>query len=166
MPRMSYPDARYLADAGVASAKFRPDGHSPEISNPSGTTTHYLATGESTGGKFGLYRWEMGPTPSGPDPHFHRTISESFYILSGTIRLYDGTQWIDGTPGDFLFVPEGGIHGFRNESGEPATMLILFAPGAPREDYFETLADAARREALRDEHVAAEFYRRHDTYWV
>src|SRR6188768_4137455 len=91
MPRMSYPDARYLADAGVASARFRPDGHAPEISNPSGTTTHYLATGESTGGEFGLYRWEMGPTPSGPDPHFHRTISESFYILSGTIRLYDGT---------------------------------------------------------------------------
>jgi mannose-6-phosphate isomerase-like protein (cupin superfamily) len=108
----------------------------------------------------------MGPTPSEPDPHFHRTISESFYILSGTIRLYDGTQWIDATPGDFLFVPEGGIHGFRNESGEPATMLILFAPGAPREDHFETLADAARREALDDERVAAEFYERHDTYWV
>ena len=34
--------------------------------------------------------------------------------------------------GDFLFVPEGGIHGFRNESGAPASMLLLFAPGAPR----------------------------------
>jgi mannose-6-phosphate isomerase-like protein (cupin superfamily) len=97
----------------------------------------------------------MGLTPSGPDPHFHKTISESFYVLSGTVRLYDGTQWIDATPGDFLFVPEGGIHAFRNESGEPATMLILFAPGAPREDYFETLADAGRRVALRDEHVYA-----------
>ena len=29
------------------------------------------------------------------------------------------------------------MHGFRNESGEPASMLILFTPGAPREDYFE-----------------------------
>jgi mannose-6-phosphate isomerase-like protein (cupin superfamily) len=166
MPRMSYPEARYFADAGVASGRFRPDGHAPEISKPGGTTTHYLATGQSTGGEFGLYRWEMGPTPSGPDPHFHRTISESFYILTGTVRLFDGIQWIDATPGDFLFVPEGGIHGFRNESGEPATMLILFAPGAPREDYFETLADAARRETLRDERAAEEFYRRHDTHWV
>ena len=67
--------------------------------------------------------------------------------------------------GDFLYVPEGGIHGFRNESGEPASMLILFAPGAPREDYFETLADAARREAM-DEAAWQEFYRRHDTYWI
>jgi mannose-6-phosphate isomerase-like protein (cupin superfamily) len=163
---MSYPDPRYFADSGEASATFRPVGHAPEIANPRGTTTHYLATGESTGGTFGLYRWEMGPTPSGPDPHFHKTISESFYILSGTVRLNDGIKWMDATPGDFLFVPEGGIHAFRNESGEPATMLILFAPGAPREDYFETLADAARREALRDEQAAAEFYRRHDTYWV
>jgi hypothetical protein len=45
-------------------------------------------------------------------------------------------------------------------------MLILFAPVAPREDYFETLADAARREALGDEVTAAEFYSRHDTYWI
>ena len=37
----------------------------------------------------------------------------------------------------------GGIHGFKNESGELALMLLLFAPGAPREEYFETLARAA-----------------------
>jgi hypothetical protein len=31
-------------------------------------------------------------------------------------------------------VLEGGLHGFRNESGEQASMLILFPPGAARED--------------------------------
>ena len=30
-------------------------------------------------------------------------------------------------------------------------MLLLFTPGAPREDYFETLADAARRDAMDDD---------------
>ena len=67
-----------------------------------------------------LYRWEMGARRSGPDPHFHGSISESFYLLT---------------------------------------------PGAPREDYFETLADAAHREAMDDEARAA-FYLRHDTFWV
>lgn len=162
---MSYPEARYVGDTGDVRARLRRDGHEPEVSSPSGTRTHYLATGASTDGEFGLYRWEMGPKPSGPDPHFHKTISESFYILSGTVRLYDGAKWIDATPGDFLFVPEGGIHAFRNESGEPASMLLLFAPGAPREDYFETLADTARREALTDEE-RREFFLRHDTYWL
>lgn len=44
-------------------------------------------------------------------------------------------------------------------------MLLHFAPGAPREDYFETLADATRREAMDDE-ARAEFFLRHDTYWI
>ena len=36
-------------------------------------------------------------------------------------------------------MPEGGVHGFRNDD-EAASMLILFAPGAARERYFEELA--------------------------
>ena len=62
-------------------------------------------------------------------------------------------------------MPEGGIHAFRNESGEPASMLILFAPGAPREDYFETLARVAEGLVLSDEEKTA-FYLRHDTFWT
>jgi mannose-6-phosphate isomerase-like protein (cupin superfamily) len=111
---------------------------------------------------FGLYRWDFKGPPSGPDPHFHRSISESFYVLSGTVRLYDGDKWVDGRPGDFLYVPEGGIHGFRNESGEPASMLILFAPGAPREDYFERVATTGQMS----EADRTEFYLRHDTFWT
>jgi len=56
---------------------------------------------------------------------------ESFYVLSGAVRLYDGRAWIEGCAGDFLFVPEGGIHGFFNDADEAASMLILFAPGPP-----------------------------------
>jgi hypothetical protein len=44
-------------------------------------------------------------------------------------------------------------------------MLLLFTPGAPREDYFETLADAARRESMSAEDWT-DFYVRHDTFWV
>ena len=161
---MSYPEPRYDGDPGLANATFRPAGHEPEVTYPSGGTAHYLATGDSTSGQFGLYRWEMSATPSGPMAHFHRTISESFYVLAGTIRLFDGRQWIDGQPGYFLFVPEGGLHAFRNESGEPASMLILFAPGAPREDYFETTARLAAGLEMTDEEKTA-FYLRHDTYW-
>jgi mannose-6-phosphate isomerase-like protein (cupin superfamily) len=161
---VSYPEPRYLGEPGLVNATLRPADRAPELTYPSGGTAHYLATGESTGGKFGLYRWEMAAAPSGPAPHFHRTISESFFVLGGTIRLYDGTGWIDGRPGDFLFVPEGGLHAFRNESGKPASMLILFAPGAPREEYFETTARLAGGLVLSDEEKTA-FYLRHDTYW-
>ena len=162
----SYPEPRYDGELGEGSAVLRPADTPPELTNPPLNRTHYLATGEATDGQFGLYRWEFSPGRSGPDPHFHRSISESFYILSGTVRLFNGTAWIDGTPGDFLYVPPGGIHAFRNESGEPASMLLMFTPGAPREEYFETLAEMAqgRRTMTAEERV--EFYFRHDNHWV
>ncbi|TFV86853.1 cupin domain-containing protein [Blastococcus sp. CT_GayMR16] len=160
-----YPPPRYTGEAGEVTAWVRRSDAAPELPMGGGSAAHYLATGRTTGGAFGLYRWDMGPTPSGPSPHFHRSITESFFVLSGTVRRHGGAGWIDAGPGDFLHVPEGGVHGFRNESGEPASMLLLFTPGAPREDYFETLADAARRETM-DADDWTEFFLRHDTFWV
>jgi mannose-6-phosphate isomerase-like protein (cupin superfamily) len=162
---MSYPPPQYAGESGLKEARLRPAETQPEVRYKNGGTAEYLATGESTNGQFGLYRWNMSPTRSGPDPHFHRSISESFFVISGTIKLYDGHEWIDARPGDFLFVPEGGIHGFRNESSEDASMLILFAPGAPREDYFETLARVSFGESMTDDERVA-FMLRHDTFWV
>ena len=162
---MTYPEPRYLGDKGEVSALYRPADQEADVTYASGNTAHYLATGASTDGLFGLYRWVMGPEPSGPNPHFHRSITESFYILSGTVRIYDGARWLDTQPGDFVHVPIGGIHGFRNESGEPATMLLHFAPGAPREGYFKGLAEFARSGRPSDEEMA-DFYRRHDNTWL
>jgi mannose-6-phosphate isomerase-like protein (cupin superfamily) len=159
---MSYPPPRYLGDEGERSATYRPAGHPPEWTYANGNTVHYLATGASTNGLFGLYRWEMGLEPSGPGPHFHRSITESFFILSGTVRIYDGNTWIDAVPGDFVHVPQGGVHGFRNESGAPASMLLHFAPGAPREAYFEGLPDL---RGMSDEE-RADFFLRHDNVWL
>ena len=154
-----YPSDTYSGE-GEASAWVRRAGQPPEITYPNGGTCEYLARGERTEGRFGLYRWTFGDTVSGPDPHFHRAISEQFYVLSGEVRIYDGTEWVRARSGDFVYVPEGGVHGFRG--GDRASMLLMFAPGAPREEYFETLA---RGEEMTEEQ-RAEFMVRHDTYWV
>ena len=161
---MSYPPARYEGDAGEVSAAFRASTQPADLSY-GGRNIHYLATGESTDGAFGLYRWNFGPEESGPGPHFHRALSESFFVLEGTVRLYDGERWREGRAGDFLHVPPGGVHGFRNVPGEPASMLLLFTPGAPREEYFETLAELAAGREL-SEREAAEFFLRHDNFEV
>ncbi|MBE1589303.1 cupin domain-containing protein [Nonomuraea angiospora] len=163
---MSYPEPRYLAEAGEHSGVLRTADTPTDLSMASGTQVHYLGTGGSTNGAFGLYRWEMGPRPSGPGAHFHRTMTESFYVLSGTIRLFNGEKWAEGRPGDFLFVPEGGVHAFRNESGEPASMLILFTPGAPREAYFEELADISNTGRQLGPEEWTELFLRHDQYMV
>ena len=162
---MSYPEPGYLGDAGETSATARAAGAKPELILPA-TNVHYLATGGTTGGDFGLYRWEMTGPPTGPAPHFHRSITESFYVLSGTVRLYDGNEWTDATAGDYHFVPPGGIHAFRNESGVPASMLLLFTPGAPREAYFEGLAELAASGRQPTAEEMTEFYRQHDQFMV
>ncbi|MBO3748863.1 cupin domain-containing protein [Streptosporangiaceae bacterium NEAU-GS5] len=164
---MTYPDKKFFDDKGEISAVFRPVGATEGVSyGPGKTNVDYLATGALTGGQFGLYRWNMSGAPTGPSPHFHRTITESFFVISGTVRLYNGDVWVDAKPGDFLYVPQGGIHAFGNDSGEPASMLILFTPGAPREAYFEALAEisVSGRTATDDEML--ELLLAHDQYSV
>ena len=114
----------------------------------------------------GLYRWVMGPGRSGPDPHFHRSITESFFVLTGSVRLHDGRGWRDAGPGDFMHVPPGGVHGFRNESGEPASLLILFAPGAPREAYFEGLVAMAEGRWNPSHEELQAFLEEHDNLYI
>jgi mannose-6-phosphate isomerase-like protein (cupin superfamily) len=163
---MSYPPPAYLGDGGeVDLARFRSVDTPPDLPLPDGAA-HFIATGTMTAGRFGLYRWDMGVGTAGAQPHFHRTISESFFVLSGSIELFTGEEWMPARPGDFAYVPEGGVHGFRNVSGETASLLILFAPGAPREAYFQGLVEmAAGRWTPTHEELVA-FLEEHDNIYV
>lgn len=158
---MSYPAIRYTATEGEINAQYRAAATPAELTTPSGDAFRYLATQRSTDGDFGLYQVDLGPG-GGTSTHFHRTISEAFYILTGTLRLFDGERWIDATPGDYLYVPAGGLHAFRNESSEPISMLMIFVPGAPRERYFEGLPGLADLTEVQ----RADFFRQHDNYFV
>jgi len=162
---LSYPPARFDGSTGAVSAAFRPRDTPPDLTMPRGFVD-YLATEQSPAGEFGLYRWNMEHQVSGPDAHFHRTISESFFVLEGAVRLYDGSRWIEAVAGDFLCVPVGRIHAFKNESGAPASILLLFASGAPREAYLEALAEMATSGRQLTEQEYREFLAGHDQYMV
>ena len=155
----------YLLDVGEISAEFhgRDDVESLTYTT-SGTHVRFVAPGGVTRGQYGLFEWNMRPHTGGADAHFHKTFSESFFVTAGYVELFDGAKWVPARPGDFLYVPMGGIHGFRAPSDEPSSMLILFAPGAPRERYFRELAEirASGRELSYDEWT--DFYAEHDQY--
>lgn len=159
---MSYPKQVYFGDGGEINAHFVPADTAPDVGEPGdGMRIRYLATNEVTRGEFGLYRVMMKAKSGGPKTHFHRTISESFFILDGTVRLFNGEEWVDARKGDFLHVPQGGLHAFSNDSDDPAEMLLLFTPGAPREEFFEKLPKLGNAT----EEERAEFFDRHDQYY-
>jgi quercetin dioxygenase-like cupin family protein len=108
----------------------------------------------------------MQPNAGGPDAHFHKTFSEAFYILAGTVHLSNGERWFAAQAGDYLYVPEGGIHAFKNQTDAPASMLILFAPGVPREAYFTELAEIGNSGRTMSPEEWTELYARHDQYMV
>ena len=132
-----------------------------------GGAAHYLATGQTTGGAFGLYRWDMGAQPSGPSPHFHRSITESFFVLNGAPAAARRTA-MRSTParGTSSTSRSGGVHGFRNESGEPASMLLLVHALVRRARTTSRpwpTPLAARPWVRRTS--STDFYLRHDTFW-
>ncbi|MGI8678453.1 MAG: cupin domain-containing protein [Jatrophihabitans sp.] len=165
-PSRPYPADRYDREEGENLAWWRLNNAPHDIQYAAGGSCDYLAIGTATHGDYGLYRWNMGPGRSGPDPHFHRAVSESFFVLDGAVAIYDGTKWRTGRQGDFCYVPEGGVHAFRNDSGEPASMLILFSPGAAREKYFEGLAHLTAADTPPSDDEMAEFFTAHDTHWL
>ena len=149
----------FVGDTGEISATWRP-GSDVETLRLRSTTARLVAPGSVTNGQFGLFRWDMTSGAGGSGAHFHKTFSESFYVIDGTVSLFNGDKWMDATPGDFLYVPEGGIHAFHNASEDKASMLILFSPGPPRERYFQALAEIAESGRTLSEEEWAE----HDQY--
>lgn len=155
----------YLEPTGEASAEFHARDEADSLTyRTSGTHVRFVAPGSATRGQFGLFEWNMQPRTGGADPHFHRTFSESFFVMSGLVEFSDGSRWLPARAGDFLYVPTGGVHGFRAPSDEPSSMLILFAPGAPRENYFRELAEIRHSGRTMTEDEWTEFFAQHDQY--
>ena len=104
--------------------------------------TRFVATGAQTRGDFGLFEVTMRPGGSGPGPHLHRTFSESFHVLDGSLAVLSGDEWTTAHAGDLVYVPRSAVHGFRAAGPDVgARFLILFTPGIPREEYFEGLLE-------------------------
>jgi len=157
----------YLLDTGENSAEFHARDEVESLTfKSSGTHVRFVAPGTATRGQYGLFEWNMQPHTAGADAHFHKTFSESFFVLKGTVEFFNGEAWLQGRPGDFLYVPMGGVHGFRALSGEPSSMLILFAPGPPRERYFLELAEIRESGRSLSDEEWTEFLARHDQYSV
>ena len=101
-----------------------------------GDVYRFLATGEDTDGKYAM--WEaIVPPGGGPPPHVHSREEEGFYILEGEITFHIGNERIVAGAGMFANMTVGTPHSFKNESSQPAKMLISVAPAGLEKMFFE-----------------------------
>ena len=107
----------------------------------------FTAPGDVVGGGFGLFESAATPGRIGAVPHYHQGFSESFWVISGRLAVMSGTDWAVLGSGDFAHVPVNGVHAFQAVGDDVARFLILFVPGAPREEYFRRLAELLGRGA-------------------
>lgn len=101
-----------------------------------GDIYRFLATGEETDGKYALWEATVGPG-SGPPPHTHSREEEGFYVLEGEMTFLVGDRTVTAGPGEFVNMPVGTPHYFRNESAKVARMLISVAPAGLERMFFE-----------------------------
>jgi quercetin dioxygenase-like cupin family protein len=112
---------------------FRPNGTAPAVWGP-GDRYNLLATGEETNNAF--FQFEaIVPVGGGPPPHIHSREDESFYVVSGGLEILVGASTYQAKAGDFVFVPRGTVHRFKNVGSTESVQLVTLVP-AGMEGYF------------------------------
>jgi mannose-6-phosphate isomerase-like protein (cupin superfamily) len=106
--------------------------------DPSGTIT-LLADAHETSGAVTVNRSFMADGNAGAPPHFHSSCSETFFVLSGSLDLMIGEQVVQLGTGDLANVPAGSPHAFAPTPGHDVDVLVVFAPGVERFDYYRLL---------------------------
>lgn len=101
-----------------------------------GTLIEVKATGEETGGKFGLIE-ELNPPGDGPPLHIHHNEDETFYIVEGEVTFVCGEKTMRATPGAYVFMPRGVPHTYKVEGTQPARMLTMNVPAGIEQFFIE-----------------------------
>jgi quercetin dioxygenase-like cupin family protein len=116
-----------------------------------GPGDHYtfLVTGEETGGAYFAME-ALVPPGGGPPPHIHTREDETFYLLEGNVEFLLGEEIIVAGPGDFVNVPRGTVHRFRNTGTETARLVLTFTPAGIERWFKETLKRAPNDVKVED----------------
>jgi quercetin dioxygenase-like cupin family protein len=101
-----------------------------------GDVYRFLATGDNTNGKYALFE-ALVPPGGGPPPHVHSREEEGFYVLEGEITFTINGERVVAGAGTFANMPVGTPHAFKNESGQPARILVSVTPAGLEGMFFE-----------------------------
>ena len=90
----------------------------------------FLQTSEETEGERTLIEIEVAPG-GGPKPHYHKTYTEHFEVLDGTLEVLVGEETRALPAGQKVVVPRNTLHRFRNATDETVRFLTEMRLGQP-----------------------------------
>ena len=76
-------------------------------------------------------------------PHTHDKEEESYFMLEGTMLMQLGSQELTIAPGDFVHVPAGTIHGYKNNSHQ-GVRFLAWSVGGAIDEFFTEMAETIR----------------------
>ena len=121
--------------------KHVPAGTGPAYCGPGDRIT-FLITGAETGGAFFMAEACVAPG-GGPPPHVHSREDESFYLQQGTLALQVGGKALNASAGDFVHIPRGTVHSFKNVGEDTAKLLVVATPAGLENFFAEAFFPAA-----------------------
>ena len=99
-------------------------------------------------GSVAVVEFELAPGSPGPPPHRHERITDSFYVLEGTLTVLLGEEQHHAPAGSYAFVPPGNVHTVSNPDDQPARFLNVSVPGGLERYLRELAADPADFAAI------------------
>lgn len=104
-----------------------------------GNILTFRARYADTKGNFTVIEVYTAPN-AGPPPHT-QTDQEAFLVLEGRYEIIVGDEVKHCGPGDFVHVPPGTMHSFRNIDENPSRLLLINFPGDLHEEFFMAVGE-------------------------
>lgn len=133
-------------DVGVEAFVRRSD--EGDRLNMFGALTLIKATGDETGGAYGLIEQRSNAGMVTP-LHVHRAEDELWVVIEGRISVHVDGDTFEVGPGDVAFGPRGKPHAFRVDEDGSRYFVVRNAGG---ESFFEAVGDPAHDLSLPDPH--------------
>ena len=114
--------------------------------NMFGALTLVKATGEETGGAYGLIEQRSNAGMASP-LHVHHEEDELWVVVDGRLSVHVDGETFDVGPGDVAFGPRGKPHAFRVEEDGSRYYIVRNAGG---ESFFGAVGDPAADLSLPD----------------
>ena len=108
-----------------------------------GVTIRLMTSAAETNGGFTLLDYTAPSAFAGPQPHYHKRMTELFYVLEGKLSVRAGDNTFVIGKNELVRVPPGLLHTFATSQTEAARFLVLLTPGG-MENYFLQLDELVK----------------------